>query len=100
MTHVLLRLKAPRPGFPMDAIAAEKAAMARHAAWWQDRADAGEAIAVGPVLDPSGVWGLAIVPAADAAAALAMAREDPIIAEGLGFSYEALPFGGIILPRR
>ncbi|WP_134727058.1 YciI family protein [Paracoccus luteus] len=98
MGWFLLRLRPPRASFPADATAAEGAAMDRHAAFWQARADAGDAAAVGPVLDPAGVWGLAIVQAADADAALALTRGDPVLTEVAGFSYEVLAMGGLIRP--
>lgn len=99
MPAILLRLHPPRPGFPADATAAEAEAMERHAAWWQGLADAGQAVAAGPVLDPEGVWGLAIVLADGEAAALRLAEDDPVIAAGLGFRYTALPMGGLIVPQ-
>lgn len=99
MPAILLRLHPPRPTFPADATPAEADAMARHAAWWQGLADAGEAAAAGPVLDPDGVWGLAILIADSEAAALRRVEGDPVIAAGLGFRYTAVPMGGLIVPR-
>lgn len=99
MPAILLRLNPPRPTFPADATGAELRAMAAHAAWWQGRADAGQAVAAGPVLDPAGAWGLAIVEAEDAAAALRLVEDDPVITAGLGFRYDALPMGGLIRPQ-
>lgn len=100
MPAILLRLDPPRPSFPGDATEAEARAMADHAAWWQDLADAGRAAAAGPVLDPAGVWGLAILLAEDEAEALRVVEDDPVIAAGLGFRYTALPMGGLIVPPR
>lgn len=100
MPAFLLRLHPPRPGFPADATEAETQAMARHAAWWQGLADAGQAAAAGPVLDPEGAWGLAILMAQSEAEALRVAEDDPVIAAGLGFRYTAVAMGGLIVPRR
>lgn len=96
MPAILLRLDPPRPGFPADATAEEGAAMERHARWWQALADAGEAVAAGPVLDPAGVWGLAILIADDEAAALRRVEDDPVIAARLGFRYSATAMGGLL----
>jgi uncharacterized protein YciI len=98
MPVILLRLHPPRPGFPKDASSDEEQAMTRHAVWWQGLADAGQAIAVGPVLDPAGVWGLAIVIADDEAAALQLVEDDPVIVGALGFRYTAVAMGALILP--
>ena len=97
MAHFLLRLSPPRPSFPEDASAAEMAAMGAHSAYWQDQADLGSALAVGPVADPGGIWGMALVDVADGARARALAEGDPIITAELGFSYEVLPVPSLIL---
>lgn len=99
MPAFLLRLHPPRPAFPADATGAEAEAMARHAAWWQGLADSGQAAAAGPVLDPAGVWGLAILIAASEADALRVVEDDPVIAAELGFRYTAVAMGGLIVPR-
>lgn len=98
MAHFMLRLNGPRPTFPFDATAAEREAMGRHAVFWQARADAGEALAVGPVMDPAGPWGFAVVVAADGDAARALSDRDPVIAAGLGFSFDVLPIASLITP--
>ena len=98
MPAILLRLHPPRPDFPDGATAAEEHAMTHHAAWWQAMADEGYAIAVGPVLDPEGVWGLALVWADSEADALRLVKGDPVLTAGLGFRYTAVQMGGLILP--
>ncbi|MRX49134.1 hypothetical protein GI374_01505 [Paracoccus sp. S-4012] len=100
MSAILLRLHPPRPTFPADATAEELSAMERHAAWWQGLADSGEAVAAGPVLDPEGVWGLAILIAGSEAAALRRVEDDPVIVAGLGFRYTAVAMGGLIVRSR
>lgn len=97
MPAILLRLHPPRADFPQNATAAEEQAMTRHAAWWQAMADEGQAVAVGPVLDPDGVWGLAIVWADSEAGALRLVRDDPVLTADLGFRYTAVAMGGLIL---
>ncbi|MER2267069.1 YciI family protein [Methylobacterium oxalidis] len=97
MPYFLLRLSPPRPAFPFDATEAEKALFGEHAAYWIARADAGEAIAVGPVFEASGAWGLALVEAADEAAALALGEADPVIRARTGFSYAVSTVPSLIL---
>jgi len=99
MAYFLLRLKGPRPSFPFDATEEEKARMQEHSAFWQEKADAGIAIVVGPVFDPDGAWGMGLVEVGDESAARALYEADPIIRAGLGFSYDVLPVPQLILRR-
>jgi uncharacterized protein YciI len=100
MPYFLLRLSPPRPTFPFDATDAEKALFDRHAAYWLDQAEAGAAVAVGPVFDPAGAWGLALVEAPDEAAAIALGNRDPVIAADAGFAYALAPVPSLILRSR
>jgi uncharacterized protein YciI len=97
MVYFMLKLNAPRPSFPMDATNEEQAAMARHAEFWQGQARAGSAIAVGPVFDPAGAFGMAIVECDGEDAARALAEEDPVVKTGLGFRYDVFGIPSIIL---
>ena len=81
MAHFLLRLSPPRPAFPADATVAEMDAMAAHGAFWQGEADRGVALAVGPVADPSGIWGMALVEVQDQDAADRKASMKPTIGQ-------------------
>ncbi|SDN77391.1 SRPBCC domain-containing protein [Afipia sp. GAS231] len=84
----LFRLNPPRPAFPKDATAQELAVMQEHFAHWTKLSQAGTAIVYGPVDDPKGTWGVAIVRVADEGAARALAAGDPAIRSGLGFRYD------------
>ena len=97
MPFFLCKLLPPRPTFPTDMTAEEARLMQDHAAYWQRAADKGEAVIVGPVLDPAGIWGLAIVEASDPAAASALTQHDPLIVSGEGFRYEIHPIPQAIL---
>jgi uncharacterized protein len=68
----------------------EKAAMGRHAEYLATLLENGSGIAFGPVLDPSGVFGMGIVEAADEAAARAVTDKDPAVLAGVG-RYEIYP---------
>ncbi len=97
MAHFLLRLSPPRASFPQDASAAEMTAMGAHSAYWQEQADRGAALAVGPVADPGGIWGMALVDVDDEPSAQELVDGDPIITADLGFTYEVLPIPSLIL---
>ncbi|WP_373696743.1 YciI family protein [Microvirga yunnanensis] len=93
----LCKLLPPRPTFPGDMTPSEAELMQKHAGYWQDLADRGVALVVGPVLDPAGIWGVAIIDAKDADAAAAIANDDPVIAAGGGFRYDIHPVPQAIL---
>lgn len=97
MGYFHLRLNAPRPTFPFDMSEGEKTAMAAHAAFWRKRAEENIALVVGPVFDPKGAWGMAIVETENEAEAEALGQGDPVILADLGFSYDVSPIPSIIL---
>jgi uncharacterized protein YciI len=97
MAFFALKLLSPRPTFPMDATEAELKAMAAHSAYWQKLADEKQAIAVGPIFDPSGPFGLALIEVDDQARADDISRADPVILSGLGFRYQVFPVPSLIL---
>jgi uncharacterized protein YciI len=65
--------------------------MGQHAAYWSGLVERGVAIVFGPVLEPSGVWGLAIVDVADEKTAARLTDDDPVIRSGNGFRYDIHP---------
>ena len=99
MAYYHLKLLAPRSTFPHDATAEELAAMQRHAAYWAKHAEAGTAIAVGPVFAKDGAWGMALVEVQNADEAQALADGDPVIAAGLGFRFDVALIPSLILRR-
>jgi hypothetical protein len=56
-----MRLIPPRASFPSDITEEEQSFMVQHFAFWREQIGAGVALAVGSVLDPGAVWGLAVV---------------------------------------
>jgi uncharacterized protein YciI len=97
MAHFALRLNSPRKTFPADMTDAERAIMQQHVVYWTGHSATGTVIAFGPVLDPAGAWGLAVVEAANSDAASALTRDDPVITANLGFSYDILPMPSLVL---
>lgn len=97
MAYFLLQLRPPRPTFPFDATEAENAAMGEHGAYIRQLAADGVVIAAGPVFDPAGAWGLAVVEVADETAADELAASDPVVRSGLGFRYDRASIPSLIL---
>ncbi len=100
MAYFFMRLMPPRSTFPHDGTGEEMAAMKRHAEYWHQNALAGSAIAVGPVFEGEGAFGIAVVEVADKAAAQALADADPIVTSGFGFRFDVLPMPSVILRRQ
>jgi uncharacterized protein YciI len=88
MAHFLLKLRPPRTSFISDMTEAEAGLMSEHAAYLKS---AEGVLLFGPVADPAGAWGLAVVSAADEKAAEAITQKDPLIRANTGFSYEIPP---------
>jgi YCII-related domain-containing protein len=88
MPHYLCKLKPPRPAFLTDMTPEEALVMRGHREYWMPRVEIGVVIAMGPVADPSGVYGVAIVEAPSLVALEAMQASDPAIVANRGFAYE------------
>jgi hypothetical protein len=70
-------------------MAADEALVMRaHREYWMPRVETGVVIAMGPVADPAGNYGVAIIEAPSETALAAMLEADPAIAAKRGFSYE------------
>ncbi|MDE2270935.1 MAG: hypothetical protein KGJ94_02995 [Xanthomonadaceae bacterium] len=89
MPAFFCKLVAPRATFAQDMSAVEAAVMGEHVAYWKHLIDQGTRVfALGPVLDPAGAFGVAIVEAANEPAIRAMLEMDPAIAADMGMRYE------------
>jgi uncharacterized protein YciI len=97
MPHFVYRLIPPRPSFAMDMSSEEAALMAAHSAHWRGLMDEGRVVVFGPVADPAGVWGMAVVEGADAGEVDAMGRADPAVASGV-MTFDVLPVLGAVVP--
>ncbi len=62
--------------------------MRGHREYWMPRVEIGVVIAMGPVADPAGAYGVAIIEAPSLAALEAMQASDPAILAKRGFVYE------------
>ena len=89
--YFLLKLLAPRPTFATDMTGDELRVMQEHAAYITTFVNSGVVIVTGPVLDPAGSWGVAIVEAGSEEEVRAIIAKDPTVQSGLGFRWEILP---------
>jgi uncharacterized protein len=67
---------------------AETKLMHEHGDYWKDLAGRGIAVVFGPVADPKGAWGVAIVEVEDEADARALTANDPTIKSDRNFKFE------------
>ena len=91
MLHYLCKLKPPRPTFLKDMTPEEAMVMRGHREYWMPWVEIGAVIAMGPVADPAGAYGVAIIEAPSLAALEAMQASDPAILAKRGFVYENFP---------
>ena len=95
MAHFLGKLIAPRASFTEDMTAAEASLMRAHADYWLPHLNAGLVIAMGPVADPAGGWGLMLANAPSLAWLERAQADDPAIKAGTGFRYQNYPMPAI-----
>ena len=92
MSHFLYKLVAPRPTFDQDMNEAEATIMGQHVAYWHELTGRGTAIVFGPVADPAGAWGLAVVDAESEQDVRALGLGDPAVTSQLArFEVCAMP---------
>jgi hypothetical protein len=96
MQYFLYRLNAPRPTFLADMTPAEVALMQEHASYWGGQLAQGRVIAFGPVADPSGAYGIAILRLGDDSDPNALALDDPAIRANAGFTSELHPMPQVV----
>jgi uncharacterized protein YciI len=96
MNHFLYKLIPPRPTFDQDMSEDEQAVMGHHVAYWQQLAERGTALVFGPVSDPAGAWGLAVVEAETITEVRVLADDDPAVVSGLA-RFEIYPMPGAIV---
>jgi uncharacterized protein YciI len=98
MQGFVFRLVPPRPTFAFDMTDDERALMGEHAAYWAELTAAGRTVAYGPVNDPVGSYGLAVVLAEDLAAAEALRDADPAVRSPHGLRAEIAPMIMLVTP--
>jgi uncharacterized protein YciI len=98
VTAYVFRLIPPRPTFTADMSGEEQEAMAQHAVYWRELTARGHVVGFGPVDDPGGTYGIALVTAQTRDEAQAFADEDPVIRRGIGFRTEIAPMLALVTP--
>jgi uncharacterized protein YciI len=86
--YFVLKLIPSRQTFMMDMTDAEKAIMQQHVIYWKDFSDKGIAIVYGPVADPKGPYGIAVVEVDNEEELNTIIANDP--AEKIG-KYDVVP---------
>ena len=92
-----LRLIPPRPTFVQDMTDEEKAMMAGHVDYWRGLLAEGVAVVFGPVLDPAGPYGLAVVEVDGPEQVDRIIAGDPAVRGGLKVEAHAMR-GAIVRP--
>ena len=98
MMGFVFRLIAPRPDFAFDMSADERATMTEHVAYWSALAEAGTALAFGPVNDPNEPYGIGIILAESQSEAEKLRDEDPAVRSAHGFRAELAPMLRLVTP--
>ena len=65
--------------------------MEKHILYWKQLAERRIALFFGPVLDPNGIYGMAIVEVHEDALVNNIANNDPAIKSSAGFKFEIYP---------
>jgi hypothetical protein len=90
--HFFLKLNPPRASFTIDMTAEERGIMQQHVAYWAPYVQNGTVIVLGPVMDPKGGYGIAVVAVDSEEELHALIAKDP--ANGLN-SYEIHPMRAV-----
>jgi uncharacterized protein YndB with AHSA1/START domain len=94
--YFLFRLLPPRPTFMHDATAEELDLMRVHGVYWRGKLAEGKVVAIGPVADPAGGWGVGILRVATEAEVEGLTSNDPVMLADKGFRIEAFPMPGAV----
>lgn len=90
--NFFLKLNPPRASFMKDMDAEEKSTMQKHVAYWAPYVNDGTVIVLGPVMDPKGGYGVAVVRVDSDEQLEQLIANDP--ANGLN-SYECYPMRAV-----
>jgi len=90
--NFFLKLNPPRQSFTLDMTDEERNIMQKHVAYWKPYVDDGTVIVLGPVMDPKGGYGIAVVAIESEDQLKKILADDP--ANGLN-SYEVYPMRAV-----
>lgn len=94
--YYFLKLNPPRPTFAQDMTAEERAIMMQHVAYWTEQMNKGVIHVFGPVLDPSGPYGVGVIGVESEAERDALIANDPASALN---RYEFYPMKAVVPAR-
>jgi uncharacterized protein YciI len=81
--YFFYKLIAPRPDFHLTMDEIEAAAFKEHKSYWEGLFNINKVIVYGPVFDPNGVYGMAVLDVEDAEEATSIKNNDPVITSGI-----------------
>lgn len=81
--HFFYKLISPRPDFHITMSDDEKSAMSEHMVYWADLFSRGVVAVYGPVFDPSGVFGMAVLETGTEEDANSIRDNDPAVVAGV-----------------
>jgi uncharacterized protein YciI len=90
--NFFLKLNPPRTSFMVDMTTEEKSIMQKHVAYWAPYVNDGTVIVLGPVMDPKGGYGIAVIKVESEEELNQIIAKDP--ANGLN-SYEVYPMRAV-----
>ena len=88
--YFLYKLYPPRATFHLDQNEKEKGIMQQHVQYWAELTDKRNSIVYGPVFDPKGIFGMAVIEVDSEEEANNIAKYDPTVSSGVG-TYELIP---------
>ena len=91
MRYFFFKLNPPRASFAVERTPEEQRLMQEHVKYWSGLLEKGMAVAFGPVLEPSRVYGICIVRLGDGMDPQQLAANDPTIRANVGFKFEIFP---------
>jgi uncharacterized protein YciI len=94
--YFVYKLIPPRPTFDRDMNEVEAGVMAEHVGYWTELVENGTAVVFGPVQDPAGTWGMAVVKAEDESEVREVGSRDPAVTSSVA-RFEVCPMPAAIL---
>jgi len=100
LNYHFYKLIPPRTTFPGDITPDEAHLMQAHAAYWDEQMARGFVLAIGPVMDPAGAYGIGIIQVEDGQDAAALCGQDPVLLADAGFRGEVHPLPKLMVQGR
>ena len=92
--HYFLKLIPPRPDFATTMTEEENKIMQEHIVFWQELLKEGICIVYGPVFDPNGAYGVAVISVENETIVQDIQKNDPSVMKGLN-RFEVFPMKAV-----